>query len=122
MKRVALLSLLAMMALPGHTLDRSKKESIEVRSQEQDAPESAVIERLKSVTVRENNRRSDDLEPVTQPDGSVIVDLDGRFLHALVAHVAEDGSIHFACTDSHQVVEQALNADVEEATPAGEEK
>jgi hypothetical protein len=47
------------------------------------------------------NRSSEDLEVVVQQDGSKIVDLEGRFQHATVVRILEDGSFSITCVGSH---------------------
>lgn len=46
-------------------------------------------------------RDTEGLEQVVHPDGSVSVDLQGRFMNASLARITEDGEIETTCTTDH---------------------
>src|SRR4029450_2988184 len=46
------------------------------------------------------NRSTDGLEPVKEADGSISLDLQGRFKNVAVARVNQDGSIEQSCVDT----------------------
>jgi len=61
---------------------------------------------------REALRRDDTgLVPVQHPDGSVSIDLQGRFQSASVAHLGEDGKV-IVCTDQADHALEALKGNV----------
>lgn len=75
------------------------------------------------------NEDTSDLVPVQMADGSIMVDLKGRFQQATVATVQADGSIRTYCSDaehvaqglhSHEVLGTALPAAAAPATRAEE--
>ena len=49
------------------------------------------------------NQDTTDLVPVQMPDGSIMLDLQGRFQQATVATVQPDGSIRTYCNDADHV-------------------
>jgi hypothetical protein len=68
------------------------------------------------------NRSSRDLEVVVQPDGSNIVDLKGRFQHATVVRILEDGSFSITCIDSHEHETKLLEEGAPESAASPQEK
>jgi hypothetical protein len=46
------------------------------------------------------NQSTDGLQPVSHPDGSVSVDLQGRFQNVVVAKKTEDGNVAQSCIDN----------------------
>jgi hypothetical protein len=68
------------------------------------------------------NRFSRDLEIVVQPDGSKIVDLEGRFHHATVVRILADGSFAITCVDSHEHETKLLEEGASEAAALPQEK
>lgn len=68
------------------------------------------------------NRFSRDLEIVVQPDGSKIVDLEGRFHHATVVRILADGSFSITCVDSHEHETKLLEEGVSESAALPQEK
>lgn len=121
MKTKFFLSLLAIMAVPLTALDPSVKETNEIMVKDA-AVESVEIEhRTEITTIGADNLKSSDLPAIQRPDGGVEVDLDGRFGHALVARVSPDGTITYACTDSHETVAKVLSQDVQLAATEAEE-
>jgi hypothetical protein len=48
------------------------------------------------------NRSEEGLVPVQHPDGSVSVDLQGRFQNVTVARVNDDGTVSTSCVDNAQ--------------------
>lgn len=63
--------------------------------------------------------RQDDLglHVVTLPDGSQMVDLQGRFQMAATASTGADGHIHQQCLTEHEINEHGVPAPVEVAKP-----
>lgn len=57
------------------------------------------------------NQDNTDLVPVRMPDGSIMVDLQGRFQQATVATVQPDGSIRTYCNDADHVAQGVHNHD-----------
>jgi hypothetical protein len=64
------------------------------------------------------NKSTDGLVEVQHPDGSVSVDLQGRFKNVVLAKKNDDGSISTACVDSPEAASAFLNS---ERTPTGTE-
>ncbi|MBW3565637.1 MAG: hypothetical protein KY459_13010 [Acidobacteria bacterium] len=111
MKTKIFLSLLAIMAMPLTALDPSVMESTEIVAQDAADQSVKVEHKTEIATIGADNLKSSDLTAIRRPDGGVEVDLDGRFGHALVAHVSPDGTITYACTDSHETVAKVLSQD-----------
>jgi hypothetical protein len=61
-------------------------------------PEEA--QRMAEALKQSLNRSTDDLVQEQQPDGSVTMELDGRFQSVTVAKVNEDGSLSQSCVDN----------------------
>lgn len=121
MKTKVFLSLLAIMAVPLTALDPSVKETNEIVVKDA-AVESVEIERKTEITtIGADNLKSSDLTAIQRPDGAVQVDLEGRFVHALVARLSPDGTITYVCTDSHEAVAKALNQDEQISVTEAEE-
>ncbi|MBK8283558.1 MAG: hypothetical protein IPK97_01080 [Ahniella sp.] len=58
---------------------------------------------------REAFRQDDEgLHVVTLPDGSQMVDLQGRFQMTTTAAVDADGHVHQGCTTAHEVAEHGI--------------
>jgi hypothetical protein len=68
------------------------------------------------------NRSSEGLEIVVQPDGSRIADLEGRFQHATVVRILEDGSFSITCVDSHEHETKLLEEGAPESAASPQEK
>lgn len=58
------------------------------------------------------NQDASDLVPVKMPDGSTMVDLQGRFQQATVATVQPDGSIRTYCNDADHVAQGQHNHEI----------
>ncbi len=54
------------------------------------------------------SRSTEGLTPRTLPDGSVMVDLQGRFQNATVVHKGDDGRLHVICTDDAQIASRFM--------------
>lgn len=67
------------------------------------------------LTLSANNRSVRGLETTPGAKGSVKVDLEGRFTHALVLRVAPDGSRTVECVDSPAHLAELLDTEAEEA-------
>jgi hypothetical protein len=63
-------------------------------------PEEA--QKLAAGLRQEINKSTDGLVPVQQPDGSMTMNIDGRFQNVAVARVNEDGSVSTSCVDNAQ--------------------
>lgn len=71
---------------------------------------SAELEALRATLEAWFNDSTEGLEEVRLPDGSVMVDLEGRILHSTVATVAPDGSVRVLClADPDRIVELAAS-------------
>ena len=57
------------------------------------------------------NKPTEGLVPVQNPDGSVSVDLQGRFQNVVVARVNEDGTLEQSCIDDLQQAAQFFGID-----------
>jgi hypothetical protein len=57
------------------------------------------------------NKSTEGLVPVKNPDGSVSVDLQGRFQNVAVARVNEDGTLEQSCIDEPQQAAQFFGID-----------
>ena len=61
------------------------------------------------------NRSSQGLQPQTLPDGTLLVNLQGRFQNMSVVTLDHNGDHHLTCGHSIEAIEQALEPD---ASPA----
>lgn len=66
-------------------------------------PETAARDKVQ-VPAPENFSTYGLVEEV-KPDGSVQVDLQGRFKHYLVAHIGPDGKLHTSCSTKHPEID-----------------
>jgi hypothetical protein len=57
------------------------------------------------------NKSTDGLVQVQNPDGSVSMDLQGRFQNVTVARVNEDGRVEQSCIDEPEQAAQFLGID-----------
>lgn len=72
-------------------------------------PASAAQRAALGPSVDEAVSRSDEgLVEVQHPDGSVHIDLQGRFQNYAVAHIGPDGRLTFQCVDDRDAVMRAL--------------
>jgi hypothetical protein len=62
------------------------------------------------------------LVEVHYPDGSVSIDLEGRFQEYAVARVGPDGKLVFQCVNDRQALRRALRAPVTTPAPAAEDR
>ena len=62
------------------------------------------------------------LVEVHHPDGSVSIDLEGRFQEYAVARIAPDGKPVFQCVNDRQALRRALLAPVTTPAPAAEDR
>jgi hypothetical protein len=65
------------------------------------------------------NKSADGLTEVQQPDGTVDMNLEGRFRHVTVARENEDGTVTQSCVDNPRAAARALgvNPKLVEDTP-----
>lgn len=72
------------------------------------------------------NKSADGLTEVQNADGSVSMDLEGRFRHVTVARVNEDGTVTTSCVDNPRAAASALGIDPKllgvEGTPSAPTK
>jgi hypothetical protein len=67
-----------------------------------------------------DNQSSDGLVQVQNPDGSVSVDLEGRFQNVILAKKNNDGSVEQACVDNAEAAKAFLqNGDATKTTGPG---
>lgn len=71
-------------------------------------PQTPAYKNLDPATREALRRDSDDLEQVVHPDGSVSVNLEGRFQNTSVAHIGKDGKTYI-CTDHAKHVQDILD-------------
>ena len=57
------------------------------------------------------NRSTEGLEPVKEADGSISLDLQGRFKNVAVARVNQDGSIEQSCVDTPEAAANFFGID-----------
>jgi hypothetical protein len=69
----------------------------------------ALAESIRALT----SRSSADLQPLTAADGSVSIDLQGRFRHAHVAALGDDGELRAQCVGSVAEANQFFGRDLE---------
>lgn len=62
------------------------------------------------VDALKNNKSTDGLQQVQHPDGTVSIDLQGRFQNVMLARKNEDGSVSQACVDNSQSAAAFLQA------------
>lgn len=69
------------------------------------------------------NKSADGLTEVQHEDGSVSMNLEGRFRHVVVARATEDGSVSMSCVDNPQSAAAAIGVDPKlldaEGAPSG---
>jgi|GEM_PF-1672465 len=65
----------------------------------------------------EGNKSTDGLVEVRQADGTVSVNLQGRFQNVIMAKRNEDGSVSNACVDTPEAAESFLKGDATAAAP-----
>ena len=73
------------------------------------SPEEAkrLAEELKKML----NKSADGLTQVQHDDGSVSMDLEGRFQHVVIARAREDGTVSMSCVDNPRAAASALGID-----------
>jgi hypothetical protein len=83
----------------------------------EDAPSTAraasvsrQAEQLEQQLRAMTSESSEGLVPVTQANGTVTVDLEGRFMSVLVATPSEDGGAAVSCHTGHEALEAAEHA------------
>lgn len=85
-----------------YTTVRVAGQEIQVDSQtgqvKELTPEEA--QRLAAGLKRELNKSTEGLVPVQKPDGSMSVDIDGRFQNVAVARTNDDGTVTTGCVDN----------------------
>jgi len=57
------------------------------------------------------NKSADGLTEVQHEDGSVTMDFQGRFRHAIIARAKEDGGVSMSCVDTPQAAAAVLEID-----------
>jgi hypothetical protein len=57
------------------------------------------------------NKSADGLTQVQHEDGSMSMDLEGRFRHVVIAREREDGTLSMSCVDNPQAAAAALGVD-----------
>jgi cell division protein FtsI/penicillin-binding protein 2 len=66
-----------------------------------------------------DNKSTDGLVSVQNPDGSVSVDLQGRFQNVVMARKNDDGSVSQACVDNSEAASAFLSASPKPAEESG---
>jgi hypothetical protein len=66
-----------------------------------------------------DNKSTDGLVSVQNPDGSVSVDLQGRFQNVMIARKNDDGSVNQACIDNPEAASAFLNSSPKPAEESG---
>jgi hypothetical protein len=69
-----------------------------------------------------NNKSTDGLQQIQHPDGTVSMDLQGRFQNVMLARKNDDGSVSQACVDNSQAAAAFLQGkedSTQESQPGG---
>lgn len=82
------------------------------------APVTAAEAQGEADLARMLDRTTEGLRSFQLPDGTVAVDLEGRFMHASVATKRPDGSVAVSCGASHKELAQAKAAASKARKPA----
>jgi hypothetical protein len=67
-------------------------------------------QRLEAELVESTSESDDGLSTVTLPDGSSMVDLQGRFMHVVVATPTDDGGVAIGCHTGEDAAAHVLHA------------
>lgn len=73
-------------------------------------PTPEQIQALEQAVAGMLSQSSEGLQVIELPDGSVTIDLEGRFQEVVVAAVAPDGSVRMGCVDHPAQVKGVLGA------------
>lgn len=85
-------------------------------------PSAAQLMRLTSAERTGLMRTSEGLSEVRLPDGTVMVDLQGRFMEFTVVRLDPEGRLQFAGVNEAPAVLRLLDPRTPAPTPAGEER
>ena len=102
--------------------DSSAKKYMNLKVAGQDVQVDGQTGKLKPLTAQEAqnlaeglkkmvNKSADGLKEVQHEDGSVTMDLEGRFQNVVVAREREDGSLSMSCVDTPRAAAAALGVD-----------
>jgi hypothetical protein len=117
----------------GASKDSNPKKYMTVKAAGQDVQVDSQTGKLKPLTAVQAqelaaglkkmvNKSADGLTEVQHEDGSISMDLEGRFRHVVVAREREDGTLSMSCVDTPRKAASALGVDpkllgVEENSP-----
>ena len=79
------------------------RETGELRS-----PTPEEILALSPIERNRLNHSGEGLTPVHHPDGSISIDLEGRFQEFAIAHVGPDGRLHYGCVSDRAELQRTL--------------
>jgi cell division protein FtsB len=102
--------------------DATAKKYMTVKVAGQDVQVDSQTGKLKPLTAQEAqelaeqlkkmvNKSADGLKEVKRADGSVSMDLEGRFQHVVVAREREDGTLSMSCVDTPRSAAAATGID-----------
>ena len=97
----------------------NNKKYMTVKVAGQDVQIDSQTGKLKPLTTQELaeslknmvNKSADGLTQVQHEDGSMSMDLEGRFRHVVIAREREDGTLSMSCVDNPQAAAAALGVD-----------
>lgn len=112
MYRLAALSLAAATLLwAGPASAERKQKPKQVRDTGVDEVVQTVEARNAEAALEAMTSRSDaGLAEVVKDDGTVVLDLEGRFMNVVLAHPTADGHHELTCQTGHEAVKQAASA------------
>lgn len=113
-RKIALLFTVLCVGASSHAVERGGSEPPEPDTAEVSAAEEApqASSHRPVLTLSPLNRSIKGLQSSTAADGTMKVDLDGRFQHTLVLRVAPDGSRSIECIDSAEEEAELLGLEI----------
>ncbi len=81
-------------------------------------PSAEEVEAMKAAFARHFDQSTEDLEEVELPNGTIMIDLRGRFQHATIVNRNPDGSRTHTCTQSLEAATKAMSSESKSDTEA----
>lgn len=72
-------------------------------------PDHSPVKALDADLENMLSRSSEGLKEIVHPDGHVSVHLEGRFMSASLARVAQDGTVETTCVENSEAMDEFLN-------------
>jgi|SRR6476660_8227140 hypothetical protein len=88
--------------------DKQKPHQVRQTDAEPPAPASADAIAAEALLEEMTSQVSDDLVAIAHPDGTISMDLQGRFMSVMVVKTNKDGSQTTACETGHDAFVDAL--------------